>query len=83
MAAPGAAPGCRTKHIQTQEATKDAKKKALHMSGSRAASGSPEPFSGSCFREPPPRERVGSHHTLAAPGAAPWERGAVFGSRFS
>ena len=38
LAAPGAAPGSRTKHIQTQEAINDAEITALHMSGSGAAS---------------------------------------------
>ena len=58
----------------TIRATKDAEKTALHMSGS-------EP--GAVFRELPPRGAIGSGHRLAAPGATPWEHGAVFDSRFS
>ena len=67
-----AAPGSRTKQIQTQEATNEAEKMALHMGDSRAASG--------CRR---PRDAVGSRHMLVAPGAALGAHGTVFGSRFS
>ena len=44
-------------NISKHKKLPDAEKTALHMSSSGAASGSRGQFSGSRFREPPPRER--------------------------